>query len=147
MPFRDWWGSTIYSPLRTETLLTIAVVALVVLRAALHRSRLGRRLDTGLTILVIALVALALVTGAGAAGAVAAVPYARAVFAAALAIALVRIALILLVDVYLRERSNCGSRRSSATSPAWPPTFSSCWWCCAPRSTSTSPLSSPPRPC
>ena len=104
MQISDWWFSATHSPLRTETLLAIAVVVLLVLRAALHRSRLGRRLDAGLSLLTIGLLALALGTGAAAEGAQAVVPYARAIFAAALAIAAVRIALVLLVDIYLRER-------------------------------------------
>ncbi len=104
MPFRDWWNSTAQSPLRAETLLALTIIGVAVLRAALHRSRLGRRLDAGLMILTIGVIALALGTAAAAEGADGVVPYARAVFAAALAIAAVRIGLVLLVDVYLRER-------------------------------------------
>ena len=106
MQLRDWWFSATQSPLRTETLLVIAVGVLLLLRATLHRSRLGRRLDAGLTLLMIGLLALALGTAAAAEGADAVVLYARAVFTAALAIAAVRIALVLFVDVYLRERQH-----------------------------------------
>lgn len=104
MSLRDWWVSATQSPLSIETVIAIAVLVLLALRAALQRSRFGRRLDAGLTLLVFALLALAVSTGAAAEGADALVPYARAVFAAALAIATVRILLVLLVDVYLRER-------------------------------------------
>jgi len=106
MSLRDWWSSATQSPLRTETLLALAVVALLALRVSLHRSRIGRRLDAGLTLLLIGLLALGLATGAAAEGVEAIVPYARAVFAAALAIAAVRIVLVLIVDVYLRERQH-----------------------------------------
>jgi small-conductance mechanosensitive channel/CRP-like cAMP-binding protein len=104
MQIRDWWFSATHAPLRTETLLAIAVVLLMVLRATLHRSRLGRRLDAGLTLLTIALLALAVGTAAATEGVDAVVPYARAVCIAMLAIAAVRLVLVLLVDIYLRER-------------------------------------------
>ena len=106
MQIRDWWFSVTHAPIRTETLLVIAVIVLFLLRAALHRSRLRRRVDAGLSLLIVALLALALGTAAAAEGADSIVPYARAVFVAALAIAAVRIALVLLVDVYLRERQH-----------------------------------------
>lgn len=101
---RDWWLSTTQSPVRTEILLVVAVAVLLGLRSALHRSRLGRRLDAGLALIIVALLALAIATAAAAQGADAAVPFARAVFIAALAIAVVRIVVVLIVDVYLRER-------------------------------------------
>ena len=104
MQFGDWLTSVIHSPLRTETVLAVAIIFLVGLRAGLHRSRLSRRLDAGLTLFVVALCALAAATVAAAEGLDSAVPYARAVFAGVLAIALVRVALVLFVDVYLRER-------------------------------------------
>jgi small-conductance mechanosensitive channel/CRP-like cAMP-binding protein len=106
MSVRDWWSATTQSPLRTEALLAFAVLLLLGLRVSLHRSRLGKRLDTGLTLLVVGLLAFATATGAAAEGADVVVPYARAVFVAAVAIAAVRIALVLLVDVYLRERQH-----------------------------------------
>jgi small-conductance mechanosensitive channel/CRP-like cAMP-binding protein len=104
MQIADWWFSATHSPLRTETLLFIAVIVLLLLRASLHRSRLGRRVDAGLSLLIVATLALAIGTAAQTEGADAVVPYARAVFVAALAIAAVRIALVLFVDIYLRER-------------------------------------------
>ena len=104
MQLSDWWNSIVHSPLRTEIFLAVAIFALLALRAIMHRSRLGRRLDAGLTLLIIALSALALGTGAAAEGADTVALYTRALFAATLAIAVVRIALVLFVDVYLRER-------------------------------------------
>ena len=106
MSIRDWWRAAIDSPVRTETLLVIAVGIILGLRTALHRSRIGRRLDAGLTLLVVGLLALALGTAASAEGAVAVIPYARAICIAALAIAAVRIAMVLLIDIYLRERQH-----------------------------------------
>jgi small-conductance mechanosensitive channel/CRP-like cAMP-binding protein len=103
MQMRDWWLAATQSPVRTEMLLVIAIGALLVLRALLHRTRVGRRLDTGLALLIVALLALAVATAAATQGAEAVVPYARAVFAAAFAIAVLRITIVLLIDVYLRE--------------------------------------------
>jgi small-conductance mechanosensitive channel/CRP-like cAMP-binding protein len=104
MQMRDWWLSTIQSPVRTEVLLAAAVAVLFVLRGALHRSRIGRRLDAGLALAILALLSLAVATAAAAQGAAGVVPFARAVFIAALAIALVRLTVVLIVDIYLRER-------------------------------------------
>jgi len=106
MSMRDWWRAALDSPVRTETVLVFVVGVVLVVRSALHRSRIGRRLDAGLTLLVIGLLALAVATAASTEGADAIVPYARAVFVAALAIAAVRIAMVLLVDIYLRERQH-----------------------------------------
>ena len=104
MQLSDAWTAIVNSPWRTEIVLALAIFVVLVVRAIMHRSRLGRRLDAGLTLLIIALCALALGTGAAAEGAQLVVPYARALFAGLLAIALVRIALVLFVDVYLREQ-------------------------------------------
>ena len=99
----DWWLSTTQSPVRTAILLGIAVAVLLLLRGALHRSRLGRRVDASLTLSTVALLAVAIATAAAAQGADAVVPFARAVFIAALAIAVVRMVVVLIVDIYLRE--------------------------------------------
>src|SRR5262249_44966028 len=106
MSIGDWWRTALDSPVSTETLLVIAVGVVLIVRSALHRSRIGRRLDAGLTLLVVGLLALALGTAASAEGALAVIPYARAVCVAALAIAAVRIAMVLLIDIYLREQQH-----------------------------------------
>lgn len=104
MSIRDWWGAFLDSPLRAETVIVAAIAVAMALRTALHRTHLGRRLDAGLTLLVIGLLAFALAFAATAEGVMAVVPYARAVGVTALAIAAVRVVMVLLVDVYLRER-------------------------------------------
>ena len=106
MPISEWWRTAGDSPLRTETVLVIVIGVVVVVRAALHQSRVGRRLDSALTLLVIGLLALAGGFAATAEGVEALTPYLRALAAAALAIATVRIAMVLLVDIYLRERQH-----------------------------------------
>lgn len=90
-------------PAVVEALFLGAVVLVVLLRVALRRTRLGKRLDSAFTLIALGL----------AAGAVAALGprerhglflYAHAFFIAAVAIGAIRIALILFVDFHLRER-------------------------------------------
>jgi small-conductance mechanosensitive channel/CRP-like cAMP-binding protein len=103
MQIRDWWLSATQSPVRTEILIVAAIGVILVLRAALHRTRIGRRLDAGWTLLIVALLALAVATAAAAQGADGVAAYAHAVFAATLAIAILRMVVVVVVDVYLRE--------------------------------------------
>ncbi len=104
MSLADWVSFARAYPAATEMLLGVAVLLTVALRSALHRTRIGRRLDSSLALLALGLAAGVLSTygGAGAAGSV--FLYTHAFFVAAVAIGAIRSVLILYVDFYLRER-------------------------------------------
>jgi small-conductance mechanosensitive channel/CRP-like cAMP-binding protein len=108
MSLREWWLWATASPSRAALLLAAGMVALVVLRRVLHRSRIGHRLDAGLSFAIVGLIAQAVAIGAAAEDATAVVTYAHAIFIAAMALAVARIAVVLIVDIYLRERQHIG---------------------------------------
>ncbi len=85
-------------------LFAAGFVLIAGLRVLLHRTRIRTRLDSGLTLLMIALVAGAIAMLGGGTGGGILFLDAYAVFIAATAIGLVRIGLVLFVDFYLRER-------------------------------------------
>ena len=103
---RDWLSLEDLHPALSQALVALLLVAVVALRAALHRTRVGRRLDSALTLIAIGLIA----------GEVAALSaertgfflYAQAVFVAAVAIGLARSLLVLFVDFHLRESRGAG---------------------------------------
>jgi small-conductance mechanosensitive channel/CRP-like cAMP-binding protein len=104
MQIVDWLRSLLDHLTVEADLLALAALTLLALRAVLHRTRIGHRLDAALSLLILAAVAhfVVLTTPVDARGAL--FPYARALAVAAFAIAAVRIGLVLFVDFYLRER-------------------------------------------
>lgn len=98
-----WYSELDVDPAVAEALFAAAFLFVLLLRLALRRTRVERRLDSAFTLIAVGLIA----------GAVAALGprrhegvflYAYAFFIAALAIGLTRLALVLFVDFHLRER-------------------------------------------
>jgi small-conductance mechanosensitive channel/CRP-like cAMP-binding protein len=99
----DWFSGLSFDPVVAECLFLAAIALVAVLRLALRRTRVERRLDSALTLIVLGLLA----------GSIAELGprerrglflYAYAFFIAAVAIGTIRSGLILFVDFHLRER-------------------------------------------
>jgi len=104
MRFLDHFPLVTGHPELFAGLLAAGVFVLAGVRALLHRTRIGNRLDSAFTLLSVGLVAgaISMLGGGGAEGVLFLDAY--ALFIAAVAIGLVRIGLVLFVDFYLRER-------------------------------------------
>ncbi len=99
----DWSSLLGAHRLLAAGLCGAGVLLVLGLRAALHRSRIGRRLDSALTLLAVGLV-FGAVAALGRDAHATLYQYAHAISVAVVVIGVVRLALILFVDFHLRER-------------------------------------------
>jgi small-conductance mechanosensitive channel/CRP-like cAMP-binding protein len=105
MTLQEYTAAALAHPLGTTALLALVLLLLLATRTAMHRTRLGRRLDGGLTLFIVGLVAAYLALAArGEGDDLGLEVWLRALAIVAIAISLVRIALVLFVDFYLRAR-------------------------------------------
>jgi small-conductance mechanosensitive channel/CRP-like cAMP-binding protein len=103
---REWLGAQSAHSLLSPTVGAVLLVAVLALRAGLRRTRVGRRLDWAMTLIVVGILL----------GEVAALSpdhgglflWAQAGFVAAVAIGVVRTLLVLFVDFYLHQRRGAG---------------------------------------
>lgn len=103
---REWLSLQSVHPALSQMVVAVLLVAVLVLRAALRRTRVGRRLDSAMALIAIGLVL----------GEVAALSpqrtglflWAQAAFVAAVGIGVARTLLVLFVDYHLHERQGAG---------------------------------------
>ncbi len=107
--WQEFVQAALAHPLSTTVLVGVALVTLIGTRAALHRTRLGKRLDGGITLFSVGLLAayLAVATQGEQSGGID--MWLRAVAITAVAISVERVALVLFVDLYLRARGRAVS--------------------------------------
>ena len=103
---RNWLSLEAAHPAFGQALVFVLLLLVMVVRAAMHRTRVHRRLDSAMTLIAFGLVC----------GEIAAISperagiflYAEAVFIAAVGIGLARTLLVLFVDYHLRETRGAG---------------------------------------
>ena len=101
----EWIDPPAVPPLVAVGVCALLVVVALMGRGVVRRTRLGRRLDAAVALLVAGMVVAAVDVGARAAGWAVVTPYLNALVLGALALACVHAALTLFVDFYLHERS------------------------------------------